>query len=494
MGVRRPGSAAARFAAGMRLQAAILALWLGTFLLARVLEHAPHASLWFPPAAVTFAALLVVGARALPAILVAGTAATFLAELQYAGVVRPGVLAASSVAFALTHGAAYGLPAMLLRRHHARRPRDVTLGAVTKFVLLGAVGSALAALGGVLALSATGLIQTDAPGRLMAAWWMGDFVALLTLGPLFIRWIVRAGGAARAHGASRFSPFQSDPEPASRTAALKLAAMAATTVAMLAAAHALGERSLLLALLVVPLILQLWVVHSENRAAALKGVVLFGLLTVGAGALFEAATDVVALQFAAIGLAVNTYFGLAVPALYASNERLRDQVTRDRLTRVMTRAYFEDRATQELERARTEGRPVAVVLFDLDGLKAINDTHGHAVGDAVLAELAARCAASVRPGDLLGRLSGDEFAAFLPDADAAVADAVIERMRAALRATPIDAAVGVVSASFGRSAGLPADGTVPDLLRAADEAMYAEKRRARQMQAATAGDTAHVAG
>ncbi|MGK9517858.1 diguanylate cyclase, partial [Salmonella enterica subsp. enterica] len=90
--------------------------------------------------------------------------------------------------------------------------------------------------------------------------------------------------------------------------------------------------------------------------------------------------------------------------------------------------------------------------------------------------------------------SGDEFAAFLPDADAAVADAVIERMRAALRATPIDAAVGVVSASFGRSAGLPADGTVPDLLRAADEAMYAEKRRARQMQAATAGDTAHVAG
>ncbi|HZH44453.1 MAG TPA: diguanylate cyclase [Lysobacter sp.] len=461
------------------LQAAVLVLWLGSFLLARVLEHAPHASLWFPPAAVTLAALLVVGLRALPAILLACAAATFVTELRYAETVRPGVLVASSVAFALTHSAAYGVPALLLRRHYARRPSDVTLATVSRFILLGMVGAALAALGGVLGLSATGLIETDAPGRLMAAWWMGDFVAVLTLSPLFIRWIVRAVGAAGAHGAARFSPFQSDPVPGSRAAALKLAAMAAATVAMLAAAHALEERVLLLAVMVVPLVLQLWVVHSENRTAALRGVVLFSLITVGAGALFETTVDVVALQFAAIGLAVNTYFGLAVPALYASHERLREQVTRDRLTRVMTRAYFEDRAAQELERAKAEGRPVAVILFDLDGLKAINDTHGHAVGDAVLAELAARCATSLRPGDLLGRLSGDEFAVFLPDADAATADAMIARMRAALDAPPFPGPVGRVSASFGRAVGGATGDTCDGLLRQADQAMYADKRRAR---------------
>lgn len=473
-----------RLASGLLLHAGIVALWLGTFLLARLLEHSPHASLWFPPAAVTFAALLVVGARALPAILVACTLATYAAELQYAGSVRPGVLAASSVAFALTHGLAYGVPAMLLRGPPDRLSTDVTLRSVTRFILLGMIGAALAAFSGVLALSATGLIDTATPGRLMAAWWMGDFVALLTLAPIFIRWMVAAVEAAGLRGGVGFAPFLSERTPASRVAMAKLALQAAVTVALLVLAHALQERNMLLALLVVPLVLQLWVVHTESRNAALQGVVIFSLITVGAGAMFDVATDVVALQFAAIGLAVNTYFGLAVPALYSSNERLREQVTRDRLTGVMTRAYFEDRANQELERAKADRRPVAVILFDLDRLKAINDTHGHAVGDAVLAQLAARCAASLRPGDLLGRLSGDEFAVFLPEADAVVADAVIGRMRAALQSPPFAAPVSTVSASFGCAVGgAPAD-SLAGLLRAADEVMYAQKRLSRESLAA----------
>lgn len=465
-----------RLVPGLLLHAGIVALWLATFLLARLLEHSPHASLWFPPAAVTFAALLVVGARALPAILVACTLATFVAELQYASSVRPGVLAASSVAFALTHGLAYGVPAMLLRRHPERLSVEVTLRSVTRFILLGMVGAALAAFSGVLALSATGLIDTDTPGRLMAAWWMGDFVALLAFAPLFIRWMVGAVNLAGLHGGVGFAPFLRERVPTSRAALAKLALLAAVTVALLVLAHALQERNMLLALLVVPLVLQLWVVHTESRNAALHGVVIFSLITVGAGAMFDVATDVVALQFAAIGLAVNTYFGLAVPALYSSNERLREQVIRDRLTGVMTRAYFEDRANQELERAKAEGRQVAVILFDLDRLKAINDTHGHAVGDAVLAQLAARCAASLRPGDLLGRLSGDEFAVFLPEADASVADAVVGRMRASLQSTPFAAPADVVSASFGCAAGGAPTDTLTGLLRAADEAMYTQKR------------------
>lgn len=477
---RRGATRASRMASGLLLQVAIVGLWLGTFLLARVLEHAPHASLWFPPAAVTFAALLVVGPRALPALFVSCTLGTFIAELQYAESVRPGVLAASSLAFAAVHGAAYGLPAMLLRADARRRPADVTLRSVTRFVLLGAAGAGLAAAGGVAALTATGLISTDAPGPLLAAWWMGDFVALLTLSPLLIRLVVRLVGAAGAHGASRFSPFQIDRAPVSARAAAKLGAMAAVTVAMLAAAHALDQRALLLALLVVPLVLQLWVVHTESRTAALQGVLLFSLLTVGAGALFEAGPDMVTLQFAAIGLAVNSYFGLAVPALYASNERLREQVTRDRLTRVMTRAYFEDRATQELERATAEGRPAALILFDLDRLKHINDTHGHAAGDAVLVELAARCSAAVRPGDLVGRLGGDEFAVFLPDADEAAAAAAVARMRQALDARPFDGPVGRVGASFGHAVAGAGGAGIAGLMRAADVAMYQDKRARRE--------------
>jgi len=207
-------------------------------------------------------------------------------------------------------------------------------------------------------------------------------------------------------------------------------------------------------------------------------VLLFSLLTVGAGALFEPGVDVVTLQFAAIGLAAHTYFGLAVPALYATNERLRDQVMRDRLTRLMTRAYFEDRAQQELDRADAEQRSMAVILFDLDRLKLINDTHGHAVGDAVLVELGARCAAVLDPGDLIGRLSGDEFAVVVPDADLQAADALIRRMRDALSAAPLAEPAGMVTASFGRAVSLPGTDTLAELLRRADTAMYAHKRLA----------------
>lgn len=468
-----------RWGPAVFLQAGIVTLWMAAFLLARLLEHSPHASLWFPPAAVTFSTLLVVGVRALPAILVACTLATFVAELQYSSSVRPAVLAASSVAFAVTHGLAYGVPALLLRRQPERAPADVTLRSVARFILLGMMGAALAAVCGVLALTATGLIQADAPGRLMAAWWMGDFVALLTFAPLFIRWAIRAMAAAGLRGAVGFSPFIIDPTPAAPSAWLKLGAMAAVTVLLLVLAHGLQERALLLALLVVPLVLQLWVVHSESRTAALHGVVIFSLITVGAGALFNVATDVVALQFAAIGLAVNTYFGLAVPALYSTNERLREQVTRDRLTGVMTRAYFEDRAGHELERARVRGDYVGVILFDLDGLKSINDTHGHAVGDAVLAHLATRCASAVRPGDLIGRLGGDEFAVFLPDADVVVAERVVARMRKALQSAPLAGPVAQVCASFGWAVGRAQDSGIAGLLREADKMMYERKRQLR---------------
>jgi diguanylate cyclase (GGDEF)-like protein len=462
------------------LDIAIVGLWLGSFLLARVLEHAPHASLWFPPSAVTFAALMVVGPRAVPALAASCGAATCLAELQYSPTMRVDVIVASSLAFAAVHVAAYGVPALVLRAEARREPADVTLRTVARFMLLGTTGSALAALGGVAALTTTGLIVTDAPARLVPAWWMGDFVALITLAPLMMRWIARIAARCGDAPGAWVAPFRADAAPTSRAAARKLALLAAVTVGMLAAAHAVAGRELGLALLVVPLLLQLWVVHTENRAAALHGVLLFGLLTVGMGAWLTDGVDPVTLQFAAIGLAANTYLGLAVPALYASNERLRDQVTRDRLTRVMTRAYFEDRAGHALERAVADGRNAAVILFDLDRLKWINDTHGHAAGDAVLAELASRAAAGIRVGDLLGRLGGDEFAVYLPDADATTADTAIARMRSALSDAPFPVVGTHASASFGRAELAGRELTLADLLREADAAMYADKRRRRE--------------
>jgi diguanylate cyclase (GGDEF)-like protein len=118
---------------------------------------------------------------------------------------------------------------------------------------------------------------------------------------------------------------------------------------------------------------------------------------------------------------------------------------------------------------------VSLLLIDLDGFKAVNDTHGHAAGDALLCEVADRLREAVRGGDLAARLGGDEFAVLLPGCTTAEADRTAQRILEALRApVPVDGATVGVSASIGVAAADPAD-DVESLLHDADLAMYAAK-------------------
>ncbi|GAB3733367.1 hypothetical protein GCM10028862_15640 [Luteimonas pelagia] len=468
--------------AGWRFHATLPLLWLGTFWLAGALEHAPHASLWFPPSAVTFAGLLVAGWRAVPMLVVACTAATFHAELDYNASLRPEVVLASSIAFTLLHIAAYALPALLLRMLAREGAPALSLRSVTEFLLLGASGAALAGVGGVLALQATGLIQDGGPG-LAAAWWIGDYAALVTLAPVAIALLAAAAGTDRAHAATGFALFRFGAwRPTARTVA-KLALLLGVTGGILAAHMAgWGDGRILLALLVLPVVLQLWIVHTEDPSIALSAMVAFALLTVGAAAAFPLGDDALVLQFAAVSLAANTHLNLAVPTLYADNARLQRQVSRDSLTGAYSREFFETRGKRLLQRTREDGRVLSLAMFDLDSLKSINDTRGHAVGDAVLREVVARCGGVLRPDDLLGRLSGDEFVVLLPDADREQAAQAVERMRRALSTAPLDALGHVASASFGVAEAGP-DTTWAGLLREADSAMYMAKRAAqRRMQ------------
>jgi diguanylate cyclase (GGDEF)-like protein len=111
--------------------------------------------------------------------------------------------------------------------------------------------------------------------------------------------------------------------------------------------------------------------------------------------------------------------------------------------------------------------PVGLVLFDLDGFKSVNDTHGHPAGDELLALVSHTLQALVRDGDAVARLGGDEFALILPGLDSAGASDVAARTRGAL-AERIEATVGIAAAPF--------DGSEPDaLVRAADERLYAAR-------------------
>jgi diguanylate cyclase (GGDEF)-like protein/PAS domain S-box-containing protein len=157
-------------------------------------------------------------------------------------------------------------------------------------------------------------------------------------------------------------------------------------------------------------------------------------------------------------------------------ERLRHQAFHDTLTGLPNRALFADRVEHALARAQRTDDEIAVLLIDLDDFKAINDSLGHATGDQLLVEVAARLDATVRGADTVARLGGDEFAVILEDdRSAASAEQSANRILAALsvpieldgRSFPIAASVGIARAG--------ALTTAIDIVRDADVAMYMAK-------------------
>lgn len=149
----------------------------------------------------------------------------------------------------------------------------------------------------------------------------------------------------------------------------------------------------------------------------------------------------------------------------------------DTVTGLPNRALLADRLEQEVVRSRRIRHGFALLMFDLDGFKEVNDAWGHAAGDRVLVQVGERARQGVRASDTVGRLGGDEFMAILPEASLAGALAVAEKLLESLaRPYSLEHAEVRVSASMGLSV-FPEDGADGESLqRAADAALYSAKR------------------
>ncbi len=170
-------------------------------------------------------------------------------------------------------------------------------------------------------------------------------------------------------------------------------------------------------------------------------------------------------------------------------QRLRHQAYHDSLTGLANRALFRERLGAALEAYRLWGQPVALIFADLDDFKLINDSYGHAAGDRLLRAIGERLAGCTGRGDLVARLGGDEFAVLL-DHHAPDAEPIAERILAVLREPfLVDGRTIVVSASVGLVQPEPGDQelSADSLLRRADAAMYASKRRGKNALARYTG-------
>jgi diguanylate cyclase (GGDEF)-like protein len=145
----------------------------------------------------------------------------------------------------------------------------------------------------------------------------------------------------------------------------------------------------------------------------------------------------------------------------------------DALTGTHNRRYFHETLAREVARARRYGRRLAVIVFDLDDFKSVNDRVGHLAGDAVLAEAAGRMLSVVRSSDVACRVGGDEFAIVLPESTAADAELLVGRIVAAIASRPIVAA-GTLELSAGVAELRPEDRPT-DVFERADEALYRAK-------------------
>jgi len=171
-------------------------------------------------------------------------------------------------------------------------------------------------------------------------------------------------------------------------------------------------------------------------------------------------------------------------------DRLRDNVQlslelaiTDKLTGLHNRHYLEQHLGTLVDQATKRGRPLSLLMIDIDHFKAINDTHGHLAGDQVLVGFAERIRSAVRGIDLASRYGGEEFVVAMPDANADVAYRVGERLRGLISAKPFAIGEGQEPISVTASIGVgsiegPEDGPT-DLLARADAALYEAKRTGR---------------
>jgi len=410
----------------------------------------------WPPAGIALAAFVLLGYRVWPAIL----GAAFLANVTTTG----GALPSIGIAIGNT---AEGLLGSYLVNRFARGGRVFDrVGDILRFTALAALVSTIVSASiGVSSLALGGLMSwADAP-RVWLTWWLGDAVGDIVIAPALILWI----GVKPAPRWNRAQFLE----------ALALAAVTAlVTFAMFGGLF--PSRHYPLTVLLWPVLI--WVAFRFNPREATAAIVIVSAIAIGRTlqgvgpfSIYTANERLVLLQ---VWTGITAVTSLVLAAVVAVQRELqgtwRELAVTDPLTGLANHRHLVQSLEGEIKRSRRTGQPFAVVLLDLDGLKQINDRHGHLAGSLAIRRVAEALLGSCRGTDTAARYGGDEFALVLPETGEAaawhVARGVADRLATDAEKPNLSISVGV--------AVYPGHGeTVEALLNAADIALYETKER-----------------
>ena len=167
--------------------------------------------------------------------------------------------------------------------------------------------------------------------------------------------------------------------------------------------------------------------------------------------------------------------------LQAATRKLELLASTDSLTGAFNRRHFMETGNNEIRRSERYDHPFTVLMLDIDHFKAVNDTHGHGVGDDALKKTVEVIQQTLRREDTLGRLGGEEFAVMLPETNMSRAALLAERIRFAISEIIIDTPTGPLTftMSIGVSQGTEGDTKIDDVLKRADAGLYKAKEQGR---------------
>lgn len=459
----------------------VLLLRVLAYYASRLLEYAPYVSLWFPAAAVTFAAFAVFGWRALPSLLTANLLGS-IAAAERAGSTAPlGETLLEGLVYSAIHCFAYCTLAHAVIRLVSDDIRPSLPRSINLFLLGGLAAAALAALGGAGELYMSGTLSAEDARRALLPWMIGDYTGLVALGPLLLFGLRTLAIHVRVPVSDALFALDDLPrlQYGARWFVLKLPAVLLSATFALWAISADPHYEPLILLVFVPIVLHFWLVHTQTAMQSLVSIALFNVTLVVMTMNFGLGGIASTLQCAMITLAAGSYFSMAVPMLYARSEQLQKLLTHDSLTGAYTRHFFVELAERAIRQSRAHGRPISMLMIDMDDLKQINDRDGHAAGDYALSLVVKICVKELGEYGLLGRLGGDEFCAILPGCDQAAAAESAQRMVAAVR-DAAKAFPGAVKPGLSIGVGTAkGDDDYESLWLRADTALYVAKRSGR---------------